>query len=215
MSMPTRLSGPATSVPHLPRASRSRGRYSRRLWSRRSPIAGRTPRRTKVRGCPCGVHRGAGIRAHARPQSSAPTIETSDYFEDLRCVWLTLTFIGSPSVQTSSVVGVVMPWIHTRCRACGNQGVSPADPVDGTFDPGIGLVLSSLRAHCPDCGARGREAELVYGEPDVIADPELHAIWADMRAFLAGSGPARAGGVGRNEPCPCGSALKFKKCCGA
>lgn len=77
------------------------------------------------------------------------------------------------------------------------------------------MVLSSLRAHCPDCGARGREAELVYGEPDVIADPELHAIWADMRAFLAGSGSARAGGAGRNEPCPCGGALKFKKCCGA
>jgi hypothetical protein len=85
-----------------------------------SPIAGRMPRRTRVRGCLCGVHRGAGIRPLARPQSSVPRIETSDYFEDLGCVWLTLTFIGSPSVQTSSVVGVVMPWIHTRCRACGN-----------------------------------------------------------------------------------------------
>jgi uncharacterized protein YecA (UPF0149 family) len=25
---------------------------------------------------------------------------------------------------------------------------------------------------------------------------------------------AMAGPVGRNEPCPCGSGLKFKKCCG-
>jgi len=27
--------------------------------------------------------------------------------------------------------------------------------------------------------------------------------------------PARAAKVGRNEPCPCGSGVKFKKCCGA
>ena len=27
--------------------------------------------------------------------------------------------------------------------------------------------------------------------------------------------PARTAKVGRNEPCPCGSGRKFKKCCGS
>jgi uncharacterized protein len=29
------------------------------------------------------------------------------------------------------------------------------------------------------------------------------------------SGPARAAKIGRNDPCPCGSGRKYKKCCGA
>jgi uncharacterized protein len=40
---------------------------------------------------------------------------------------------------------------------------------------------------------------------------EIHSFWC--------GGPServlRALGVGRNEPCPCGSGKKFKKCCGA
>jgi preprotein translocase subunit SecA len=27
-------------------------------------------------------------------------------------------------------------------------------------------------------------------------------------------GPARSAKVGRNDPCPCGSGIKYKKCCG-
>ena len=34
------------------------------------------------------------------------------------------------------------------------------------------------------------------------------------RAAAANAG-AKAGKVGRNSPCPCGSGKKFKKCCGA
>ncbi|MGZ6636455.1 MAG: SEC-C metal-binding domain-containing protein [Solirubrobacteraceae bacterium] len=108
-----------------------------------------------------------------------------------------------------------MPWIHTRCRACGNQGVSPTDPIDGTFEPGIDTVLPMLRARCPDCGASTREAELVYGEPDRTTDSELHEIWTEMTAFVAGPVPRQASEVGRNDRCPCGSGMKFKKCCGA
>lgn len=118
------------------------------------------------------------------------------------------------SVESTSVPGVDMPWIHTRCQACGNQGASPADPVDGTFDPGIEVVLTALRARCPDCGAPGRQADLVHGEPDPVTNPKLHEVWNDMRAFLTGSPSRSESGVGRNEPCPCGSGLKFKRCCG-
>jgi preprotein translocase subunit SecA len=31
----------------------------------------------------------------------------------------------------------------------------------------------------------------------------------------AGADGGKSGKVGRNEPCPCGSGKKFKKCCGA
>lgn len=34
-------------------------------------------------------------------------------------------------------------------------------------------------------------------------------------ARIVGPAPARSSGVGRNEPCPCGSGKKYKKCCAA
>ncbi|MEP3437843.1 MAG: YchJ family protein [Hoeflea sp.] len=37
-------------------------------------------------------------------------------------------------------------------------------------------------------------------------------VYWDMLADVL---PPRAAGIGRNDPCPCGSGRKFKKCCGA
>jgi len=34
-------------------------------------------------------------------------------------------------------------------------------------------------------------------------------------ALFSSSAPARSNKVGRNEPCPCGSGRKYKRCCGA
>ena len=34
------------------------------------------------------------------------------------------------------------------------------------------------------------------------------------RDAAANAAPPRATGIGRNDPCPCGSGKKFKKCCG-
>jgi hypothetical protein len=50
---------------------------------------------------------------------------------------------------------------------------------------------------------------------------KLPAIIRQLYAFLHGLpvqplfGPRRVQKVGRNEPCPCGSGRKFKKCCDA
>lgn len=107
-----------------------------------------------------------------------------------------------------------IPWIHTRCHACGNQGVSPLAVIDRTFDPGIDLVLRALRARCPDCGAGGRDAELVCGEPNEATDSELREIWLEAQAFVASEAAPPRRVVGRNEPCPCGSGQKYKRCCG-
>jgi uncharacterized protein len=38
--------------------------------------------------------------------------------------------------------------------------------------------------------------------------------WKDPRAALPAAQPVRSIKVGRNDPCPCGSGKKYKKCCG-
>ncbi|HEX5739870.1 MAG TPA: SEC-C metal-binding domain-containing protein, partial [Hydrogenophaga sp.] len=45
----------------------------------------------------------------------------------------------------------------------------------------------------------------------------IHAFWLPLRRAMAERQQAQRMGskVGRNEPCPCGSGKKFKKCCGA
>jgi SWIM/SEC-C metal-binding protein len=57
------------------------------------------------------------------------------------------------------------------------------------------------------CKARGIQAiiELAPAQPEDIADIE--------RALIARQPVPSAPKVGRNEPCPCGSGKKFKKCC--
>lgn len=46
---------------------------------------------------------------------------------------------------------------------------------------------------------------------------QMHAFWLPWRQAVAEREQARrlSPKVGRNEPCPCGSGKKFKKCCGA
>ena len=50
------------------------------------------------------------------------------------------------------------------------------------------------------------EIELVPDKPEDIADLEI--LLNPPKTVLAENK------VGRNEPCPCGSAKKYKKCCG-
>ncbi|MCL2761377.1 MAG: YchJ family protein [Desulfuromonadales bacterium] len=38
--------------------------------------------------------------------------------------------------------------------------------------------------------------------------------WFLVEGKLVGAMPATSNKIGRNEPCPCGSGLKYKKCCG-
>jgi uncharacterized protein len=46
---------------------------------------------------------------------------------------------------------------------------------------------------------------------------QIHAFWLPLRAAVAERQQAQrmSTKVGRNEPCPCGSGKKFKKCCGS
>ena len=88
-----------------------------------------------------------------------------------------------------------------------------------------GALLADFSAFCQE---RGFE-----GEPDEAEMRALHEEWLQTpRSALEGEKPADAleGGrlfpskvetfrretpkVGRNDPCPCGSGKKFKRCCG-
>jgi uncharacterized protein len=74
---------------------------------------------------------------------------------------------------------------------------------------------------------------LVRDDPDIFEDritPEIRAeileqlpvivqiiaaYWRDPTARPSRREPVRSTKIGRNEPCPCGSGKKFKKCCGS
>jgi uncharacterized protein YecA (UPF0149 family) len=48
--------------------------------------------------------------------------------------------------------------------------------------------------------------------PDFVV--RLHEYWAAWRREHTSPPVRRPPKVGRNEPCPCGSGRKYKKCCG-
>ena len=57
-------------------------------------------------------------------------------------------------------------------------------------------------------------AELNEAAPDII--PEcLYQVYDHKLAASGALQPRSVASVGRNDPCPCGSGKKFKKCCGA
>ena len=43
----------------------------------------------------------------------------------------------------------------------------------------------------------------------------IAAYWREPARRWSRGEPVRSTKVGRNEPCPCGSGKKYKKCCGA
>lgn len=55
-------------------------------------------------------------------------------------------------------------------------------------------------------------AKIVANLPDLVRT--VYAFWHDQ-PMLPLFAPRRSEKVGRNEPCPCGSGRKYKKCCGA
>jgi uncharacterized protein len=62
------------------------------------------------------------------------------------------------------------------------------------------------------------DADLLAEAPDLIPAcvVGIAAFWKDRRGRpTKGAGRARRPKVGRNDPCPCGSGRKYKRCCGA
>lgn len=114
------------------------------------------------------------------------------------------------------------------------EGMVTMEFIMETIAEGDRAVQRSLK-HCPPTGVEDTVAELSrwasFQEParsrfatagDSPKDPSRAAdgLWddgVDVAPRSAASAPIRADGpkVGRNEPCPCGSGKKYKKCCGA
>ena len=107
------------------------------------------------------------------------------------------------------------------------------EAMKGRIDEDIVRYLWRLRPATPDEAARRRAAAppIRQASPTTMNDPSAAPalVGAGVAAQRTAPRPARTGGddaavrtvrrempkVGRNEPCPCGSGKKFKKCCGA
>jgi yecA family protein len=48
-----------------------------------------------------------------------------------------------------------------------------------------------------------------------VVVPAIRRFWQEGPKIFQASVPATSSKIGRNEPCPCGSGRKYKKCCGA
>ena len=106
------------------------------------------------------------------------------------------------------------------------------------FEQGFELWPSDWTSRVPDAAIAEAMLETVFSEEGDEAAPateeaqlealeekgntvqQLFQIWraqglAAPEAVVVGAPQASLGGPGRNEPCPCGSGKKFKKCCGA
>ena len=105
--------------------------------------------------------------------------------------------------------------LSQQCRRCGFrfacQGGCPKDRLLTTEngEPGLNYLCDGLRSFFGhvDAPMRYMAAELRAGRP--ASNVMLHA------ARQAAELQKRLAGARRNDPCPCGSGRKFKRCCGS
>ena len=91
-----------------------------------------------------------------------------------------------------------------RGAPSGPGGRPPASPGSG---PGAGLVKGpSPRRPTPMVASKPAFDGLVSGDPAVASQPSPVGAGVALNPYA---------GIGRNDPCPCGSGKKFKKCHGA
>jgi len=81
----------------------------------------------------------------------------------------------------------------------------------------IGLLGEDDFSPDQDTLTRTPEQRQALAQEIVDSLKKIHAYWLPMRHAMAERQQAQlmSTKIGRNEPCPCGSGKKFKKCCGA
>jgi hypothetical protein len=86
------------------------------------------------------------------------------------------------------------------------------EALDGDFTPTQSLELEELcRKIIPDLDARAKKQY-----PDHLEVPTREDVKRNLARKLGLSGESakeKPGKIGRNDPCPCGSGKKYKKCC--
>ena len=107
-----------------------------------------------------------------------------------------------------------------RAKSLGALGRDPADDLaaridsferpSGTHSAGRSFGEAKLTTtRCDHCGwdpSEERATRLPVGEVNALADA--------LRPARQAAQPVRSDKVGRNEPCPCGSGQKYKRCHG-
>jgi preprotein translocase subunit SecA len=82
--------------------------------------------------------------------------------------------------------------------------------VEKGCDEGYMNLKESLYAHCIIAGHPLPELETWKRE---LEEKELQR--AKRTSLFTNAPQIHAANVGRNDPCPCGSGKKYKKCCGS
>ncbi len=110
--------------------------------------------------------------------------------------------------------------LQVQCAGCGDQNWCRVSRF--WFNERTKEIRIDPEVSCPSCGDRGRLAASGFahhaaaGELERIRQAEADGIAYPSPLVIARDDEARgsgAGKVGRNDPCPCGSGKKFKKCC--
>lgn len=130
-------------------------------------------------------------------------------------------FVDSPSSVREYAPEVLVAFLTSACEA---RGVAPADLEERDVKPGLlaGVAALDLPASVRDgvpalcatfLGAMEETGRLSGGRrlgqyARALREPFLQA-GAGKGAPIVKPAPK----VGRNDPCPCGSGRKFKKCC--
>ncbi len=93
-------------------------------------------------------------------------------------------------------------------REYGASVLRVLDPDSGSWEDWLGPVLERFEEDMAALAGVGRRTALAL--------EEFNAAEAEMGGAepLAPPEPVRREKIGRNEPCPCGSGRKYKKCCG-
>jgi uncharacterized protein len=88
------------------------------------------------------------------------------------------------------------------------------DPLVENKDEGdVALQILALAMEDNTLLPDNTRAAIVEELPNIVR--MIASYWRNPPAAPARKSPLRSSKVGRNEPCPCGSGKKYKKCCGA
>jgi len=123
-----------------------------------------------------------------------------------RCTEIVLSFLqlkDATGRRTTSLRDV--PALRYDYRAHTSRHLAPGP--SGT--PATGRLLAALKTACPSLDTR---LELHHR---IMQSLYARHYLARVKQRLETQRAVRREKIGRNDPCPCGSGKKFKKCCGA
>jgi hypothetical protein len=125
-------------------------------------------------------------------------------------------------LSTVALLGLE-PWSDVVRQALAGGLISPLDVRDDGFREDLRRVLTDpARTADPGSGPVAPLGDALgglsgrYASPGAgMADRERHSVGPGGAGSASARQPSadRFKGVGRNDPCPCGSGKKFKKCC--